>query len=543
MDGITIYDTTLRDGMQGLEISYTLDDKIRIAHKLDEMHIDYVEGGFPLSNEKEAAFFEMAKSEKFEHAKIVAFGSTRRPGARAEHDAHIQALLDAETPAVIIVGKTWKAHVEKVLRTDYEENLAMIYDSIAYLKREGREVFFDLEHFFDGYKDDPDYAVRVLEAGAEAGADCLVLCDTNGGTLPGEVAEIVRQLPQSRLAPLGGHFHNDCGTAVANSLAAIAEGAVHIQGTINGWGERCGNANLCTLIPNIVLKMKLSAAVSDHMEKLTSLSRFVSEKANIIPDKRQPFVGTAAFSHKAGQHADVIAKADWLMEHIDAKLIGNERHILLSELAGKSTIVDKISKYGDYDKNSEIVNQLTQELKRKEGLGYEFEAAEGSFDLLMRKALGIYRPLLELKNYHLETFKTMEAASKTVGRVFMTSEAKEIMGAAVGVGPVETIDSALRDALRPHHEFLSRISLTDYRVRVLNPESHAAAKVRVFITSSDGEHTWDTVGVHENIVEASWEALVESLDYYYNNFVQEEGEPGSNGSGASAGGKVAAAAD
>ncbi|HUX12624.1 MAG TPA: citramalate synthase [Spirochaetia bacterium] len=527
MDRITIYDTTLRDGMQGLEISYTLDDKIKIAHKLDEMHIDYVEGGFPLSNEKEAAFFDIAKKEHFEHARIVAFGSTRRAGAKAEHDAQVQALLDAQTPTVIIVGKTWKAHVEKVLRTDYEENLAMIYDSISYLKREGREVFFDLEHFFDGYKDDTEYAIRVLEAGSEAGADCLVLCDTNGGTLPVEVAEIVRALPQSRLAPLGGHFHNDCGTAVANSLAAISEGAIHIQGTINGWGERCGNANLCTLIPNIVLKMNRPAAVSDHMEKLTNLSRFVAEKANIIPDKRQPFVGTAAFSHKAGQHADVIAKADWLMEHIDAKLVGNERHILLSELAGKSTIVDKMAKYGSFDKNSEIVNRLTQELKRRENLGYEYEAAEGSFDLLMRRALGTYRSLVELKNYHLETFKTMEAPSKTVGRVFMTSEKMEIMGAAVGVGPVETIDSALRDALLPHHPFLTSISLTDYRVRVLNPESHAAARVRVFISSTDGEHSWDTVGVHENIVEASWEALVDGLEYYYNNFVPEGTIPSS----------------
>jgi 2-isopropylmalate synthase len=519
MSKITIYDTTLRDGMQGLEISYTLDDKIKIAHKLDEMHIDYIEGGFPLSNEKEAAFFERARNEKFEHARVVAFGSTRRAGLKAEHDAHIQALLDAQTPTVIVVGKTWKAHVEKVLRTDIEENLAMIYDSLSYLKSEGREVFFDLEHFFDGYKDDPQYALRVLEAGTQAGADCLILCDTNGGTLPHEVMEIIGALPREKIGPLGGHFHNDCGTATANSLAAIQQGAVHVQGTINGWGERCGNANLCTLIPNIAAKLGLQTSTSDHLTKLTALSRYVAEKANIIPDKRQPFVGTAAFSHKAGQHADVIAKADWLMEHIDARVIGNERHILLSELAGKSTIVDKISKYGNYDKNSEVVGALTQELKRREGEGYEYEAAEGSFDILMRKALGIYQPLVELKNYHLETFKTMETPSKTVGRVFMVSEGKEIMGAAVGVGPVETVDNALRDALAPHHEFLSQIGLTDYRVRVLNPESHAAAKVRVFITTTDGDHSWDTVGVNENIVEASWEALVDSLDYYYNNFV------------------------
>ena len=522
MRQLYVYDTTLRDGMQGMEISYTLDDKLQIAHTLDQLRIDYIEGGFPLSNEKEAAFFAQCRKERFEHSKIVAFGSTRKPGVEASADGNILAVLNAQTPAVIVVGKTWKAHVAKVLQTDEEENLRMIYDSIAFLKREGREVHFDLEHFFDGYKDDPAYALRVLQAGTEAGADSLVLCDTNGGTLPDEVTRIMNELPQDSLAPLGGHFHNDCGTAVANSLAAVDAGAIQIQGTVNGWGERCGNANLCVFVPNVILKKGFKPAVADRLDKLTSLSRFVAEKANIIPDKRQPYVGEAAFSHKAGQHADVVAKAASLMEHIDSSLVGNERRILLSELAGKATIVEKLKRYGQFSKNDPMVNSLIQELKERERQGYEYEAAEASFELLLRKAIGRYSPLVELKNYHLEAYKTLDAPSKTVGRIFMRSAEHELMGAAVGIGPVETLDHALRDALRSHHAFLQTISLTDYRVRVLNPEQHAAAKVRVFISSSDGKTSWDTVGVHENIIEASWQALVDSLEYYYNCYVLED---------------------
>jgi 2-isopropylmalate synthase len=522
---IVMYDTTLRDGMQGIQVSYTLDDKIKIAHALDEMRIDYIEGGFPLSNEKEAAFFRQMKRENLQHARVVAFGSTRKSGGSAETDPMIRALLDAETPTVIVVGKTWKAHVEKVLQTDQEENLRMIHDSVRFLKSQGREVFFDLEHFFDGYKDDPDYARQVLRAGSDAGADCLVLCDTNGGTMPQEVAAIMDALPRSDLAPLGGHFHNDGGVAIANSMSAVDHGAVHIQGTINGWGERCGNANLCTFIPNIVLKTDYSASCEDRLTHLTHLSRFVAEKANIIPDRRQPYVGDAAFSHKAGQHADVIGKAANLMEHIDSRLVGNERHIVLSELAGKSTVVEKLRDYGDYSKSSPVVEELTNLLKQKENDGYEYEAAEASFDLLVRKALQIYQPLVNLRNYHLESYKTAEAPSKTVGRIFLQLDQREVMGAAVCVGPVDTLDHALRDALRPVCPWLDRITLTDYRVRVLNPESGAAAKVRVFVTYTDHEQTWDTVGVNENIVEASWEALADAMEYYYNTYILVDREP------------------
>jgi 2-isopropylmalate synthase len=521
MKNIVIYDTTLRDGMQGIEISYTLGDKLQIAHQLDDMGVDYIEGGFPLSNEKEAAFFEKVKKEKLKHAKIVAFGSTRRPGKKPEQDDHIQALLNAETPTVIVVGKSWKEHVKHVIKTTNEENLAMIYDSIYYLKKEGRETFFDLEHFFDGYKDDPEYAIKILKTATEAGADTLVLCDTNGGTLPSEVIKIMNELPKDKINPIGVHFHNDTGNAIANSILAIENGAIHVQGTINGWGERCGNANLCVIVPNIALKLKLNTNMNNHLDHLTLLSRYIFEKANIIPDKRQPYVGEAAFSHKAGQHADVISKAPNLMEHIDGKHVGNERKIILSELAGKSTIIKKLTKYGNFDKNSDIVKELIKQLKEKENNGYEYEAAEASFDLLILKVLGRYKSIIELNNYHLESFKTGDTPSKTVGRIFLKTSSKVLMGAGVGIGPVETLDKALRDALLPFYPFIKGIHLIDYKVRVLNPEEASAAKVRVFITTTDNKRTWDTVGVSENIIEASWEAIVDSLDYYYNNFYEK----------------------
>ena len=518
MKKIDIYDTTLRDGMQGIEINFTLSDKIKIAHKLDKLKVDYIEGGFPLANKKEAAFFDQVKKEKFNHAKIVAFGSTKKPKVKASEDSHLNALLSAETEHIMIVGKSWKAHVEKVIKTTDSENLDMIYESIDYLKKNGREVFFDLEHFFDGYKDDSDYCLKVLETATDAGAKALVLCDTNGGVLPSEVISIMKSLPVDKLAPLGVHYHNDCGTAVANSLLSLDYGAVHIQGTVNGWGERCGNANLCSIAPTISLKTDYTASIDSEIQHITSLSRFVYEKANIIPEKRQPYVGEAAFSHKAGQHADVIEKASELMEHIDSKMVGNSRHILLSELSGKSTIVNKLKKYGDFDKNSPEVKKLIDVLKEKEEIGYEYEAAEASFDILIRKIMGMYKPIMNLNNYHLESFKTGSIQSKTVGRVFLESENLNMMGAAVGVGPVDTLDKSLRDALESQHPFLKKMGLIDFKVRILDPQSASAAKVRVFVTTTDHEREWDTVGVSENIIEASWEALVDSFDYYYNNY-------------------------
>jgi len=521
-DKVIIYDTTLRDGMQGTEIHYNVEDKIQIAKQLDAVGIDYIEGGFPMSSEKEAEFFRRIQKENLKNARVAAFGSTRKPNAKPEDDAHIKALLDVETPTVTIVGKTWKAHVEKVLGTDLEENLRMVSDSIEYIKKHGREVIFDLEHFFDGYKDDPEYAVKVLKAGSDAGADCLCLCDTNGGVLPHEVIQIMKELPQDKLASIGLHFHNDTGNATANSIVGVTEGARHVQVTVNGWGERCGNANLCSVVPNLVLKMDYDAHIKPHIKHLTSLSRFVSEKANIIPDKRQPYVGEAAFSHKAGQHVDVLSKAETLMEHMDASLVGNTRKILLSELAGKSTVVGKLQKYGNYTKQDSEVTELTKQLKQKEMEGYEYEAAEASFDLLIRQALGRYTPMLELNNYHLESFKTGTMPAKTVGRIFLRIDGLTMMGASVGTGPVEVLDHALRNALSQTYPWLDEISLIDYRVRVLNPEEASAAKVRVFITTTDGKQSWDTVGVSENIVEASWEATVASLEFYYNNFILDQ---------------------
>jgi len=527
MNRVIIYDTTLRDGMQGSGINYTLEDKLAIARQLDAFGIDYIEGGFPLSNRKEAEFFRQARELGLTRSRVAAFGSTRRPHQEAAADPHLRALLEAGTPTVTVVGKSWTEHVHHVLRTTPEENLRMIRDSVQLLKAEGREVFFDLEHFFDGYKQDPGYAVAVLEAASGAGADCLVLCDTNGGTLPAEVSRIIGELPRERIACLGIHCHNDTETAVANSLAAVEAGAVHVQGTINGWGERCGNANLCAVVPNLALKMGREVACAPNLRHLTSLARFVAEKANIIPDKRQPYVGEAAFSHKAGQHADVVAKAPRLMEHIPGELVGNERRLILSELAGKSTVVRRLDKYGSFDKSSEVVQQLTGRLKELEEAGYEYEAAEASFDLLARRALERYHPLFELRNYHLESFKVPDSPARTVGRIFLiTNGSKELMGAAVGVGPVETLDYCLRDALASRHPFLSKIKLVDFAVRVLNPERATAARVRVFVTSSDGERTWATVGVSENIVEASWQALVDAMEYYYNNYVLETGEAG-----------------
>lgn len=516
MKKISILDTTLRDGTQGVGINFTLNDKIEIAHALDEAGVDYIEGGFPLASKREADFFSITSKEKFKNAKITAFGSTRKPGRKANDDENLLALLNSEAPSVVVVGKAWKEHITNVIKTTADENLKMIEESIKLLASEGREVVFDLEHFFDGYKDHPEYSIEILKLATSVGAGTLALCDTNGGTLPSEVEKILNELPMSELAPIGVHFHNDTECAVANSILSVEAGATHVQGTMNGWGERCGNANLCSIIPNLSLKMNYDLTMGPKMDKLTHLSRYIAEKANIIPERNQPYVGTAAFGHKAGQHADVIAKAPHLMEHIDGKLIGNERQVLLSELAGKSTIIEKMNKYGSFNKNSPEIISLFNTLKEKEGEGYEYESAEASFELLMIKSLGKYRPLFELNNYHLETYKTWGMSSKTVGRIFLKSGEKEYMGAGVGIGPVGTLDSAVRDALAICCPDLSNMSLIDYKVRVLNPEDATGAKVRVFISSTNGDKNWETVGVSENIIEASWQALVDSMEYYFN---------------------------
>ncbi len=525
MDRVYLFDTTLRDGMQGTGINYTLKDKLEIARRLDEVGIDYIEGGFPLANEKEASFFQQMKKEPLRSAKLAAFGSTRKPGNKAVSDPNLTALLNAETPVVVVVGKAWLLHVEHVLGTNGDENLALVDDSIRLLKAEGREVIFDFEHFFDGWKAHPEYTRKVVETARDAGADWLVPCDTNGGTLVHEVTAAYEFLSHisGLTGRLGVHFHNDLGLGVANSLAGILSGARQVQGTINGWGERCGNANLCSVAPSLSLKLPFQTRLD--LGRLTELSRFVSEKANLILDRRQPFVGEAAFSHKAGQHADVLVKAQALqvdgftsggmMEHMDPALVGNTRRILLSELAGKSTVALKLGKFGSFEKNSREVAELTRILKEKENAGYEYEAAEASFELLVMKVLGRYRSLFELDNYHLESYKTWDRDSQTVGRIFLTAQGKRFMGAAVGVGPVGVLDKALRNALEATYPFVMNLVLTDFSVRVLNAgEASTDSKVRVFISWSDGQSTWDTVGVHENIIEASWQALVDSFEHY-----------------------------
>ena len=516
---VHIYDTTLRDGMQGIEINFTLPDKIKIAQKLDELGMDYIEGGFPLSNEKEAQFFKEINKIPLKNARIASFGSTRRPGADAKTDPHIKALLDAETPVVTVVGKSWSQHVKYVLKTDDEENLRIITDSVSVIKKEGREVIFDAEHFFDGFKEHPDYSKKILRAARDAGADILCLCDTNGGIITQELMRILKELREDDFTNLGIHLHNDTGMAVANSVLSVDFGIRHIQGTINGWGERCGNANLCSIVPNLALKMDCNVLAEGCLKEMTATARYVSEVANLIPDFRQPYVGKAAFSHKAGQHADVIAKNEKIMEHIDSSLVGNERRILLSELAGKSTIVNKLKKFGDFTKSSPEVDKLIQTLKNLENEGYEFEAAEASFNLVIRKVLGTYKSIFELKNYHIESFKSGEEKTKTITRIFMNIKNREVMGAGTGIGPVETLDKSLRDALLHSNPYLEKLKLIDYRVRVINPTSSTGAKVRVFITTTDGQDIWNTVGVSENIVEASWYAIVDSFEYYYNNFV------------------------
>lgn len=515
---LTIYDTTLRDGMQGEKVNFSLQDKIEVALKLDQLGIHYVEGGFPLANKKEEAFFKQIKKEKIKQSKITAFGSTRKPGRSVEDDFHIGALLQAETEVVTVVGKTWDQHVTSVLQTSLEENLKMIEDSVAYLKKKGREVIYDAEHFFDGYAANPTYALKTLSVAHGAGADIAVLCDTNGGSVHTAIIKALKAVGTIANLRFGIHLHDDVGMAVANSLIALDYGCVQIQGTMNGWGERCGNTNLCTIIPNIHFKTKHQLFSDAQLEQLTPTARYISELANIIPSHQAPYVGFSAFAHKAGQHADVIVKNPALMEHLDSAQVGNNRRILLSELAGKSTIVHKLKKHGDFDKNSKEIAEIISTLKEKENLGYEYEAAEASFELLVLKTIGEYRPLFELDKYHVFCSKDhSEKDSHTHATVFIKVGKELHEAVAKGHGPVGALDLALRLALGNSFPFIKKIKLVDYKVRVLNSEKAANAKVRVFMKSTDGDKDWDTVGVSENIIDASWQALLDSFEYVFND--------------------------
>lgn len=512
---ITVYDTTLRDGTQGTGISFSVQDKLRIAERLDAFGVQFVEGGWPGSNPKDAEFFAEAAKRPWRTAKLAAFGMTRRGGAKVEDDAQVLRLLEAQTPVVTVVGKTWPLHVKEVFRVSLEENLAMIRDTVAFLKAHGREVFYDAEHFFDSYREDPAYSLATVQAAAEAGADLVVLCDTNGGSLPSWVGEVTRTVAGQLGRPVGAHTHNDCGLGVANALAAVEAGAVQVQGTMNGYGERVGNCNLTTIIP--LLQLKLGIRLVPDLERLTELSRFIDEVANVPHDIRAPFVGRAAFTHKGGLHVHAVQKLARTYEHIDPAAVGNERTVSISDLSGQSNVLMKAEELGlPVVKGSAEVSNVLAEVKRLEHEGYEFEAAEASFELLLRRLLGRHRPLFELVEYRCDFVRSGlpgEEWNKCVAAVKIKIDGEAVSKQGGGDGPVNALDAALRAALEPFCPVVSSVRLADYKVRIINGRLGTAARTRVLITSTDGNAQWDTVGVSDNIIEASWQALVDSYDY------------------------------
>ena len=483
--------------------------------KLDEFGVDYIEGGNPGSNPKDLEFFEKVAGMEMKHAKIVAFGSTRRAGIPVEEDLNVGALLRAGTSAVAIFGKSWDFHVTDIIRTTLDENLRMIQDTISFMKKKGKEVIYDAEHFFDGYKNNPEYAMKTLDAAVEAGADWLVLCDTNGGAFPTEIASIVREVCRRYTVPVGIHCHNDGGMAVANSIMAVESGATQVQGTVNGYGERCGNANLCTVIPNLQLKMGKSCIPEENMKELTAVSRYISEVANLALNLRQPYVGNSAFAHKGGMHIDAVQKNPHSFEHIPPELVGNKRRILMSEVSGRSTILAKIQEVAPWvTKSSPETQELIDELKRLEYEGYQFEGAESSFELMVRRKLGKHKKFFHVRDFRVlseEHWKGDYSASATIK---VQVDGVDEITAAEGDGPVNALDKALRKALQMFYPSLSRMRLTDYKVRVLDTSKATAAKVRVHIESTDGERVWGTVGVSTNIIEASWLALIDSIEYF-----------------------------
>ncbi|MBT4496764.1 MAG: citramalate synthase [Gemmatimonadetes bacterium] len=511
---VEIYDSTLRDGAQAEGIAYSLEDKLLIARRLDRLGVHYIEGGWPNpTNPKDLAFFEEVKKLKLQ-ARVTAFGSTRRPGNRPEEDDTLITLLKAETESIAIFGKSWTLHATQVLRTTLEENLRMIEDSVAFLVERGREVVYDAEHFFDGYKADPDYAVETLLAAERGGARILVLCDTNGGTLTSELIRIVESVIARIGTPFGIHAHNDAGVGVANSLAAVELGAVQVQGTFNGYGERCGNANLCSIIPNLELKMESRTIGRDKLQELMNFSRFLSEIANVHHDHRQPFVGESAFAHKGGAHVDGVMKVAHSFEHVEPESVGNERRFLVSDQSGGGTIVSKISHIiPGIDKKDPLVGKVLEKVKQQEHGGYQYEAAEGSFELMVRRALGTYEDLFKLVSFRTINRKTGEAAEESEAIVKIEVDGQIYHTVAEGDGPVNALDQALRKGLDVVFPSIRQVHLEDYKVRVLASGDGTAAKVRVLIESSDGQDAWGTVGVSENIIEASWIALADSLHF------------------------------
>lgn len=512
---IQIFDTTLRDGTQGEKVSFSAEDKLRIAKRLDEFGIDYIEGGWPGSNPKDMAFFDKAKNHTFSHAKVVAFGSTCRAGNKPEDDPNLKALIAAETPAVSLFGKTWLLHVREALKITPEENLELISGSIEFLKGNDKEVIYDAEHFFDGYKDDREYALQTLKAAEAAGADVIVLCDTNGGTMTHEITKIVEDVRNSIDAAVGIHSHNDCELGVSNAVAAVEAGAVHVQGTINGYGERCGNANLCSVIPNLQLKLGYSCVPEEQMKQLSTLSKYVSELANLIPDNKQPYVGKSAFAHKGGVHVSAVMKNEQTYEHIKPELIGNSRRVLLSELSGKSNISYKSDELGfDFDKTSKEGAEIIKELKKLENEGYQFEAAEASFELLVKQKTSKTPEFFQLEGFRVIMERNAQGESRAEATIKVRVNDQVELCAAEGNGPVNALDAALRRALSEFYPEISTVHLQDYKVRVLNGDDGTGAKVRVLIDSAQDGTSWGTVGVSENIIDASWKALSEGIIYF-----------------------------
>ncbi len=511
---VRIYDATLRDGTQAEGVSFSLLDKLEITQELDKLGLDYIEGGNPGSNPKDMEFFKKIKKISLKKAKVSAFGSTRRKDKRVEEDLSIRALIKAETEVVTLVGKSWILHVEKALRTNKEENLRMIEDSINFFKKEGKEVIFDAEHFFDGYKDNCQYALKTLEVAQTAGADCLVLCDTNGGSMPFEIEKIIKEVQKEINSPLGMHAHNDAGVGVANSIIAAGLGIGHIQGTINGYGERCGNADLCSIIPNLVLKLGIDCVCKENLESLTRMSHFVSELANLSPDGHQSYVGKSAFAHKGGMHVSAISRDKRTYEHIDPELVGNKRRVLVSELAGRSNVLYKLKeKELGLEENTFLSKKIIARVKELENQGYEFEGAEGSFELLVKKAKGRYKKLFDLEGFRVTVEKRDDGRLISEATVKLKLKGKIVHTVAEGNGPVNALDKALRKALKQEYPELSQMHLADYKVRILDARAGTRAKTRVLIESSDKEDRWGTVGVSPNIIEASWEALIDSIEY------------------------------
>jgi 2-isopropylmalate synthase len=517
---VQIYDTTLRDGAQAEDLNFSVEDKIRVSRKLDDFGVAYIEGGWPGSNPRDVEFFREMRKVRLRHARLTAFGATRRAKLKASEDPNLKALAASGVAVCTIFGKTWDLHVLKALRTTLEENLAMIGDSVSFLKRRMDEVVYDAEHFFDGYKANPDYALRTLLAAQDAGADCLVLCDTNGGTLTQEVEEIVRQVKRRITAPFGIHAHNDAELAVANSLAAVRLGAVQVHGTVNGYGERCGNANLCAIIPSLALKMGIDCVPRTSLRNLRELSRFVDELANLPHRKWQPYVGDSAFAHKGGVHVDAVAKIPRSYEHIVPELIGNRRRVLVSDLAGRSNIVQKAAELGiALSVNSPELGEILKRIKQLENEGFEFEGAEGSLELLMLRGRQSYESVFSMFDridYRVLTEKRKvdpHPVSEATVTVEVGGQVEHT--AAWGNGPVNALDKALRKVLPKYFpgRGLEKVRLLDYKVRVLTAAEGTAARVRVLIESGDGVSKWGTVGVSENVIEASWQALVDSIEY------------------------------